>query len=133
MQTFLPYPDFRTSLDCLDNRRLGKQRVEAMQLVKAIETNGAWSRHPAAKMWWNHVPALKLYHDIAIRVWLERGFKNTMKEYNEEAVEFPNWLGREDFHASHRSNLLRKDPLHFGQFGWRESPELSYVWPGDIK
>jgi len=101
MQTFLPVPDFRTSLDYLDNKRLGKQRV----------------------------PALKLYHDIAIRVWKERGFKNTMKEYNEEVSEFPGWLGDEAFHASHRSNLLRKDPEFYGRYGWNEPPDLPYIWP----
>ena len=36
MQTFLPYPDFRESLESLDYKRLGKQRVEALQLVKSI-------------------------------------------------------------------------------------------------
>ena len=129
MQTFLPYPDFRTSLDCLDNRRLGKQRVEAMQLVRAIENKSGWSNHPAAKMWQNYVSALKLYHDIAIRTWIERGFRNSMKEYNEEVDEFPWWIGNEDFHSSHRSNLLRKDPVHYGRFNWREPPDLPYVWP----
>lgn len=129
MQTFLPYADFRTSLDCLDYRRLGKQRVEAMQLVNAIQGKGAWSNHPAAKMWRNYVPALKLYHDIAIRVWVERGHKNTMREYNEEVSEFPAWLGDENFHSSHRSNLLRKDPVHYGKFGWTEPTTLSYRWP----
>jgi hypothetical protein len=36
MQTFLPYPDFRESLQVLDNKRLGKQRVEAYQIISAI-------------------------------------------------------------------------------------------------
>ena len=38
MQTFLPYADFERSAKSLDYKRLGKQRVEAMQLIKAIET-----------------------------------------------------------------------------------------------
>lgn len=29
MQTFLPYPDFKKSAQCLDYRRLGKQRVDS--------------------------------------------------------------------------------------------------------
>ena len=37
MQTFLPYPNFADSLDCLDYRRLGKQRVEAFQIINALE------------------------------------------------------------------------------------------------
>lgn len=35
MQTFLPFPSFRDSAECLDYRRLGKQRVETLQLLKA--------------------------------------------------------------------------------------------------
>ena len=35
MQTFLPYPDFARSARCLDNRRLGKQRVESYQILRA--------------------------------------------------------------------------------------------------
>ena len=36
MQTFLPFPDFHESAACLDMRRLGKQRVEAMQILRTI-------------------------------------------------------------------------------------------------
>ena len=42
MQTFLPYDDFVLSLDCLDYRRLGKQRVESMQLLNAMITTAGW-------------------------------------------------------------------------------------------
>jgi len=140
MQTFLPYPDFRTSLDCLDNRRLGKQRLECKQLINAIEKHTslpsaktAWFNHPACQQWIGFLPALKLYHDISIRVWRERGFNNTMQEFNEPCDDFPSWLGNPDFHASHRSNLLRKDPVHYGQFGWTEPHDLPYVWPSKLK
>ncbi|MBN2093777.1 MAG: cytoplasmic protein [Candidatus Zambryskibacteria bacterium] len=34
MQTFLPYSSFSRSAKTLDNRRLGKQRVEAYQILK---------------------------------------------------------------------------------------------------
>ena len=33
MQTFLPHRDFEQSAKCLDMKRLGKQRVEAYQLL----------------------------------------------------------------------------------------------------
>jgi hypothetical protein len=39
-------------------------------------------------------------------------------------------LGDEAFHASHRSNLLRKDRDYYGAFGWTEPDDLPYVWPG---
>lgn len=33
MQTFLPYPGFAANAAVLDDRRLGKQRVEALELM----------------------------------------------------------------------------------------------------
>jgi hypothetical protein len=44
-------------------------------------------------------------------------------------VALPPWFGRDEFHAAHRANLLRKDPEYYGQFGWTESPDMEYVWP----
>jgi hypothetical protein len=53
-----------------------------------------------------------------------------MKTYEiPEDVTLPHWLGREDFHASHRSNLIRKDPIWYGQFGWTEPNNIEYIWP----
>ncbi len=131
MQTFLPYPDFRTSLGCLDTKRLGKQRVEAMQLVNALERgNGAWFNHPAAKMWVGHIASLKVYMNESILEWTRKGFRNTMSYVDPGSFYIhPWWFGNEEFHASHRSNLLRKDPVHYGQFGWKEPNDLPYLWP----
>lgn len=46
-------------------------------------------------------------------------------------LDYPHWFGSEEFHASHRSNLLRKDPDHYSQFEWTEGPDIEYVWPVD--
>jgi hypothetical protein len=43
--------------------------------------------------------------------------------------ERPSWLGDDAVHASHRSNLLRKDLRHYSRFGWTEPDDLEYVWP----
>ena len=135
MQTFLPYPNFVASLSCLDYRRLGKQRVEAMQILQILEdpqSQSRWRTRPAVKMWRGHEAALRVYHDTAIRLWVERGYRNTMK-YRATMSDWhrhrlPCWLN-EDFCAAHRSNLLRKDPEYYGQFGWTEPPDLPYLWP----
>lgn len=37
MQTFLPYPSFELSARVLDDKRLGKQRVECLQILKALQ------------------------------------------------------------------------------------------------
>ena len=130
MQTFLPYPNLGQSVRCLDYRRLGKQRVEALQILNALsgKTKG-WASHPAAKMWRNHTGALALYQNLCIDEWVRRGYKNNMAKTSPSIVTMPDWFGDEAFHASHRSNLLRKDPVHYGEFGWDEPDDLAYVWP----
>lgn len=133
MQTFLPLPNLLASVQTLDTKRLGKQRVEVAQLVKAIRgTSGAgWANHPAAKMWRNHIEALKHYGNLCILTWIERGYKNTMPLFlvDHSQLVMPPWFGDPDFHASHRSNLLRKDAVHYGKFGWVEPHDLEYIWP----
>lgn len=131
MQTFLPYPDFLESARVLDNKRLGKQRVEILQLVM-----GQFPNHPAAKMWHGYRDALINYGLACCKVWTrERGFSDSVAEkllahlsFNED-TSLPPWFGNEAFHASHRSNLLRKDFLRYSRYGWKESPELPYIWP----
>ena len=131
MQTFLPSADFDQVARTLDSRRLGKQRVEAYQILRAlsIPTYG-WRHHPAVRMWRGYDDALRLYMNACIREWVRRGYHNTMPlEPVSSAAPLPAWLGDERLHASHRSNLLRKDPDYYQQFGWTEPPNLPYYWP----
>lgn len=138
MQTFLPYSDFTQSAKCLDNKRLGKQRVEAWQILNTLlgHSNG-WKNHPCVKMWQGYEYELALYGIAICYEWRLKGFKDSMldkfkivlayKEVKDRVI--PKWLGNEEFHASHRSNLLRKDEKWYGQFGWKEPNNLPYVWP----
>jgi len=130
MQTFLPYPDFKLSMSILDKRRLGKQRVEAQQILNALDgkTKG-WVNHPATRMWRGYEPALRRYLQCSIDEWTARGYKNNMVTDPPVQCVMPPWMGDPCFHASHRANLLRKDPVHYGSLGWTEDPSLPYVWP----
>ncbi len=133
MQTFLPYSDYRKSLSCLDDKRLGKQRVEAMQMVNAIDRGyGAWYNHPCTQMWSDYREHLKLYHNIAIELWIDRGMINTMPLYKLTSKKLvkPHWLGNEKFHSSHRSNLLNKDYSFYSKYKWVEPDNLPYYWNG---
>jgi hypothetical protein len=130
MQTFLPYSSFQDSAEVLDYRRLGKQRVECFQLLKALKQGGGWSKHPAATMWRGYESALENYMHACIMEWIKRGYNNTMTATLTPNVAHPPWLGDALFHASHRSNLLRKDPVHYNKFNWTESNDLPYIWPG---
>jgi hypothetical protein len=138
MQTFLPYADFRASAAVLDRARLGKQRLETKQILSALRgQKSGWSNHPATKMWIGHDGALVEYGLTICLEWINRGYNDAMrfefldiyKEVDPKTRAKPAWFGDHAFHASHRSNLLRKDPDHYRQFGWTESTTLPYIWP----
>jgi hypothetical protein len=148
MQTFLPYPDFAACAAVLDQRRLGKQRVEVLQVMRALTIPGyGWRHHPAARMWRGYEEALGAYGVAICREWCRRGHADTcdVKIRHElaglgitsvreqaalaEAGELPPWLGDEDFHRSHRSSLLNKDPAWYGEVFTDVPPDLPYVWP----
>lgn len=141
MQTFLPYPDFVQTARVLDYRRLGKQRVETKQLILALtQPKYGWKNHPAAKMWVGYVPLLAEYGRVVCKEWRDRGYNDSLLPFFEgfdlsffegfdDVRELPPWLGDEKFHASHRSNLLRKDMEFYSQWGWTDPIDLPYVWP----
>jgi hypothetical protein len=133
MQTFLPYPNIEKTMKVLDSRRLGKQRVEAFQILNIIigrtKTKG-WINHPAVRMWKNYPNALKFYFNSAVSEWIFRGYMNNMKfEKIRGKIIMPKWFGKRKFHSSHRSNLLRKDKKHYSKFKWKENSNLEYFWP----
>lgn len=133
MQTFLPYADFIDSMACLDYKRLGKQRVEAKQILNilcGINPLSRWRNHTAVLMWSGYEDALKEYANVCISEWIERGYNNNMEYYEWSGnLILPPWFGDERFHSSHRSNLLRKDNTYYGKFGWLEPDDLPYFWP----
>jgi hypothetical protein len=137
MQTFLPYPSLELSAKTLDRQRLGKQRIEAMQILQTLAgVSKGWANHPAVKMWKGHECVLAAYAITMCREWKARGYKDTcedkivaLMEKFPQGKRRPEFIGDEKFHSSHRSNLLRKDPEFYGQFGWNDDPAAPYVWP----
>lgn len=135
MQTFLPYADFKKSVEVLDYRRLGKQRVETFQVLNILldrtDTKG-WRNHPVTLMWTGYESALKLYQNFTISEWIRRGYKNNMsyEHVNYDEIVFPVWLGDEKLHSSHRSNLLRKDFEFYSEY-FDDPIDLEYFWPGN--
>lgn len=123
--------------------------------IKGTPRKG-YKNHPAQKMWEGYESGLLDYFASAIRVWQGRGggidnyhpprmdadrnvywvhsYKvldevREHRHYLKDSEKVPYWMGHEPTHASHRSNLLRKDPVHYGKFGWTEPPNLPYIWP----
>lgn len=151
MQTFLPYQDFTASASCLDSRRLNKQILEACQIIgilsedyhqeifeSARKQSNAWKHHPAVLMWRGHESALIQYTRICCDEWSRRGHTHKLSNnvlylsvLTQDPAVNPWWVGLDEFHLSHQSNLTRKDPEHYGRY-WSVSPDLPYLWPTKI-
>lgn len=151
MQVFVPFESFAHSLAVLDRARLGKQRMECRQIMTALraarhDRTVGWANHPATIAWVGHESALAVYLTLCINEWVARGYNNTMiTPYDENwqlrpgedpyldrdgrSAVLPSWVGDPAVHASHRSNLLRKDPEYYAQMGWSEPADMEYVWP----
>ena len=146
MQTFLPYRDFYQSAKVLDQKRLGKQRVEVLQLLNSIKASKedrpykGWKNHPCRHMWYmkdkhDFSNALVEYGlDVCI-AWKERGYKDTCLDkiaaqyVSKNDHDYPEWLGRNDIHQSHRSMLIQKQPDFYKNVWPYEKDDLEYVWP----
>ena len=148
MQTFLPYPDFERTARVLDRTRLGKQRVECIQIVRALtRPTYGWQHHPAVLMWRGHLEALGRYALTCCTTWTDQGFADTcaatialdlaeagvtsVRSQPELAAadELPRCLGDPAFHRSHQAALVRKDPEHYGPLFPGVPADLEYVWP----
>lgn len=106
MQTFLPFDSFEESARALDDRRLGKQRVETLQIMKALihpsttvktemiddvvvdlpkhrwyPKKTGWVNHPATVMWRGYEWALLQYQYAICSEWhIVRGKPDTCLE-----------------------------------------------------
>lgn len=135
MQTFLPYPNYIRSVQALDSKRLGKQRVECLQIINILEGKQAskgWKNHPAVKMWEGYTNSLKYYCNCCIDEWVYRGYKNTMQKYPvDHQNEDPWWIGNKDFHRAMRARLIVKDrDYYFPKFRLDDGfNDGKYFWP----
>ena len=148
MQTFLPFADFERSARSLDTKRLGKQRVECIQVVRGLtRADYGWRHHPAVLMWKGHEEALGSYGVTMCRAWFVLGFADTCElKLREELAQvgvaaprsqeklaaagaLPPWLGDPALHRSHQSSLLRKDPGFYRPLFPDTPDDLPYVWP----
>ena len=148
VQTFLPYADFERSARALDPKRLGKQRVETIQVIRALTRPGyGWANHPAVLMWKGFEEALGRYGFTCCRAWTELGFGDTcaltistdLRAAGVDTVRtqpelaaagaLPPWLGDEALHRSHQSALVRKNQEHYRPLFPNIPNDLPYVWP----
>ena len=138
VNTFLPWPDMQRTAKSLDDKRLGKQRVEALQILRAnLGLTVGWRNHPAAVMWRGHEGYLYMYTNAICMEWRQRGFEDNVQarlqeiyaDHDLQGWDPPWWWGDDVIHKSHRSNLKRKDPVWYR---FRVRKDLPYQWPTPV-
>ena len=142
VNTFILSNSPRTCVTLLDYRRLGKQRVEAKQIIDTIEnkTDG-WKNHPVSKMWKDHVIGLKYYFNCCVDEWVNRGYKNTMIKYDlsdyllpdgsyDELKLLPWFYYNKQIQESFKASLYRKEPDFYKDIISHDSPYVfhGYIW-----
>ena len=145
MQTFLPYGnDYYSNASILDLKRLGKQRVENLQILNCLAGKSkGWVNHPAVRMWRGHEGSLLNYQIAICATWGDYGYKDSClvksvgvfkdAKFPDDSWRIPWWLEDEEernaIAISHRSNLIRKNPNVY-QKHWPEIPnDIPYHWP----
>lgn len=155
MQIFIPYPDLFQSVQVLDFRRLGKQRLEARDIsylgfrtqnldLRRLynypdhQADFLWKRyrnHPCVHMWVGHEDSVLYYAKLCCERWIQLGYKDTvmpkvraLSKIFPVWYRLPEWFGDDAIHQSHRSNLLRKSPSYYQQFWPTEPSNLPYKW-----
>lgn len=140
MQTFMPHGDYVSVARALDTKRLGKQRVETYQIIKALRgeyaDTGAWVNHPATVMWSGHIYDLALYGLTVSMEFYERGYDGwnmceifnaiTRNLVDQNTEQYPWWVNNQLLQMTHQSNLVRKDSK---LYDYPVAPNIPYIWP----
>jgi len=130
MQVFRPYVDHAASARFLDDKRLGKQRIETKQVLLAIlrrsgvlnDGRKGWINHPIVLLYFNngkpYIDDLVGYFYAVIDEWERRGFRNNIVLNDIEPL-----LGRLESSSGtpvtptmareYRRVLLLKEPCHY--------------------
>jgi len=146
MQTFITHKNMAISAKNLDNKRLGKQRVEALQIFECLMVkesksykNKSMRNHKAVKMWKGYEKfLLEVYITEILFEWqIIRGFKNIkclskykkyMKYTEKQSLVKPLWITNE-FIESHRSSLIEKNPQHYKTLFPNTIEKVKCIWP----
>ena len=139
VNTFIPYGNFKKCAKILDNKRLGKQRVEAKQIINILTNTTdkmGWRNHVIVKMWTGHTEALMLYYNTIVTEWIKRGFKNNMELYKiNKNIKMPWFVVNKSINLSHQASLVRKYPAYYGPVFVnipKQYMKYKYIWPSKL-
>lgn len=151
MQTFMTSSNFTEVSKMLDNKRLGKQRLESIDIYAILQYPNSvtnmndrqkeylykrYRHHPIVKMWKGYEKALLIYGLEMCKEWINRGFNSTIHTTFENELNklkdveliFPDWINNIQLNISHQSNLLRKNKDYYIKYFNNVQDNLPYIW-----
>ena len=126
MQTFMPFMSYQKTAECLDYRRLGKQRVETKQILQCLLGEGSlgWANHPIVEAWRGYEESLAVYGLYICSEWRLRGYQDGLSPYFQVQrlrlrdgehywTEHPPWVENPVVNRAYQRVLTWKDPEHY--------------------
>lgn len=143
LMTFHPYPDFESSVACLDDLRLKRVKENVLEILTLLSKKKKDERlPPGVRIWGGHIPALVSYGCEVCRELSRRGvptpksfqkMRDFLKGMRINAIEMPAWLECKELHDSHRSRLLSRNPKLYTKMKWKVKKNLPLFWPSAAK
>lgn len=152
LQTWLPLPSFKDSLQTLRTAELSLQRYhilevleyfhqpEETQLPADYDDHGDLDGHPLTTMWKGYELQLIEYGMQTCEEWaMRRGKQDPFydklsnhlqwaSDSDDANMSKPNWFGDVDFHLSHQAALLRINRKHYSSYFVADG-ERPIIWP----
>lgn len=131
LRTWLPFPDFRLSVQCLADVELKAVRLSAMRLLRCIESGRTPACPSDISLWDGYGEALSLYGFLACTEARVRGYPCKLRPFFARRLpkgdfDLPQWVGDPAVHTAHKVELLRRRPQHYGLL-WPEVDGNSVV------
>lgn len=139
MNTFLPFASYTESAKALDRLRLGKQRLEVLQMLVALRVpdRRGWRNHPCTLAWRGCSNSLVHYGVEVCSEWQRRGYTDTLLSqirahfvpignFSLEESPRPAWTLDHRVHDMYRRRLVTKDRRFYSwKFpAWANLPNL---------
>lgn len=139
VNTFLLLADFIESAKLLDDARLFKQAVEALQIINMLlgkTSGGAFANHPAKIQWEGYLDALKAYYNAHLNEVYRRKCRATTMKFMVivRGYKVPWFVNCTLFHNTHRASLFYKNPHYYSKLVFPEEfKQHGYFWPSHLE
>jgi Pyrimidine dimer DNA glycosylase len=142
MQTFMPYMSYQKTAECLDYRRLGKQRVETKQILQCLLGEGSlgWAHHPVVEAWRDYEESLAVYGLYICSEWRMRGYQDSLfpwfqvqrlrlRDGESYMTPAPPWTENLEVNRAYQQVLTWKEPEYYEEiFDMVQLTQPEFPW-----